>query len=157
MCGAALRKDWVQYNECAAALNQYGANIMLVTIPKPDQEQLQMGMFDKPVYLTGDEGFVSVGETFWLHNARVEVGGKYGEQAKLQVSHDQDGEKLIVYTSGKGVVNQVKRMDGADRARMPMELRLDQVPSKEGSPTNVLTPQDQDPPTGSTGNGENDF
>lgn len=117
-----------------------------------------MGMFDKPVYLTGDEGFVSAGETFWLHNARIETGSsKFGDQAKLQVSHDRDGEKLVVYTSGKGVVNQVKRMDGADRARMPMELRLDQVPSKEGSPTNVLTPADQPSPTGTAGNGESDF
>lgn len=120
-----------------------------------------MGMFDKPMYLTGENGFVSAGDIFWLHNAKVEPGtGKFGDQAKLLVSHEKDSEKMIVYTSGKGVVNQIKRMDNSDRAAMPLEVRLDQVPSREGSPTNVITPANQEPPVGaaaSNGSGEADF
>lgn len=108
-----------------------------------------MGMFDKPVYLTGDEGFISEGGVFWLHKARIETGsGKYGDQAKLLVSTDKDGDQVVVYTSGKGIVNQIKRMDRSDVAALPMEVRLDQVPSDKGSPTNVLTPADQAAPSG---------
>lgn len=109
-----------------------------------------MGMFDKPQYLTGkDDAFVQPGGTFWLHNARMDgtatVNGENREQAKLQVSHDRDGERVTVFTSGKGIVGQIRRMDDSDRAAMPMELRLDQIPSKQGNPTNVLTPAGQAP------------
>lgn len=110
-----------------------------------------MGMFDKPAYLTGDEGYVQPGDTFWLHNARIEgtvtVGGSERPQAKLQVSHDRDGDRSIVWTSGTAIVGQVRRMDAEDREGMPMELRLDTKPSGKGNPTNILTPADQPPPS----------
>ena len=109
-----------------------------------------MGMFDKPRYLTGrEDGFVQVGDTFWLHNARMDgnanVGGESRPQAKLLVSHDRDGEKVAVYTSGRAICNQVMRMDASDRAAMPVEVRLDALPATQPghNPTNVLTPADQ--------------
>lgn len=122
-----------------------------------------MGMFDKPQFLTGkdDNGFVQAGDVFWLHAARTDgtaiVSGKEREQAKLQVSHERDGEKVIVYTTGTGIVGQIRRMDSGDRANMPMELRLDQVPSKQGNPTNVLTPASQPPPTGAASDDDAPF
>lgn len=104
-----------------------------------------MGMFDKPQFLTGgDDPFVRPGDTFWLHDAKldgtVEMSGKTMDQAKLLVSRDLGGEQVTVFTAGIGVVNQVRRMNASDRAQLPLEVRLDQVPSKQGSPTNVLTP-----------------
>ncbi len=103
-----------------------------------------MGMFDKPKYLTGDEGFVKPGESFWLHNARLDgtvtVNGAQRPQAKLAVSIGRDDPQEVVFTSGAGIVQQIGRMDADDRAALPMEVRLDQVPSKQGNPTNVLTP-----------------
>lgn len=110
------------------------------------------GMFDKPQYLTGEEGFVQAGDTFWLHNARLDgtvtINGTTRDQAKMLVSHERDGEKVVVMTSGAGIVNQVKRMGQSDRDAMPMEIRLDQVPSKQGNPTNVLTPASEPAPSG---------
>lgn len=107
-----------------------------------------MGMFDKPQYLTGREGaYVEPGETFWLHNARIDgqttVNGRTMDQAKLKVSKTRNGEQSVIFTSGAGVVGQVRRMDDGDRASMPFEVRLDQIPSQKGNPTNVLTPADQ--------------
>lgn len=151
----ALARDWHGYNECAAALNENGAAIPLVSTTEP--EETQMGMFDAPIYLTGEKGFAQEGDTFWIHNARVAdtvtLGGKVKDQVKLQVSNERDGEKVVVYTAGAAIVNQVKRMDAGDRAAMPIEVRLDQVPSKEGSPTNVLTPASQPPASASTPSG----
>lgn len=110
-----------------------------------------MGMFDKPRYLTGDSGFVEPGETFYLHNARIEgevaIGKDVRPQAKLLVSKTEEGPKEVVFTSGSGITGQIKRMDASDRANMPMHVRLDQVPSNHGNPTNVITPADQEPPT----------
>lgn len=110
-----------------------------------------MGMFDKPQYLTGPTGFVSPGETFWLHNARLDgtatVSGQVRDQVKMLVSKDKDSKKEVVFTSGAGIVGQVRRMDDDDRSRMPQCLRLDTVPSKHGNPTNVLTPADQPEPS----------
>lgn len=111
-----------------------------------------MGMFDKPQFLTGREGaFVEPGETFWLHNARLDgqtnVRGQARDQAKLKVSKERDGEAVIVFTSGAGIVGQIRRMDDDDRRNMPYLVRLDQVPSTKGNPTNVLTPADQAPPS----------
>jgi hypothetical protein len=112
-----------------------------------------MGMFDKPKYLTGKqgEGFVQAGETFWLHRAKLDgtvtVAGETREQAKLEVSREKDGEHEIVFTSGMGIIGQIRRMDDSDRAQMPMELRLDQLPSTKGNPTNVLTPAAAPPAT----------
>lgn len=113
-----------------------------------------MGMFDKPKYLTAKnagEGFVQPGETFWLHNARfdgtVKINGNDRDQVKLQVSKEREGKREVVFSSGAAIVNQVRRMDDDDRRNLPMEVRLDQVPSKEGSPTNVLTPAAQSPPS----------
>lgn len=114
-----------------------------------------MGMFDKPQFLTGEGGLVSAGDTFWIHNAKIDgmvnVRGEMREQAKLRVSLHRDGEKVDVFTSGKGIVNMIKRIDAADRASMPFEVRLDEIPSGKGNPTRVLTPADQDPPSGSNG------
>ena len=114
-----------------------------------------MGMFDKPQYLTGDEGFINVGDTFWLHAAKVDgvtnVQGKEREQVKLLVSHESNGEKVTVFTSGAGIVGQVRRMDENDRRNMPMELRLDEIPSKHGNATRVLTPAGQAPPNAGGG------
>ena len=111
-----------------------------------------MGMFTKPKYLTGKrDAFVSPGETFWLHNARIEgevrIGRDVRLQAKLLVSKTQDGPTEVVYTSGSGITGQVRRMTQEDLQNFPMEVRLDQVPSREGNDTNVLTPADQPPPT----------
>jgi hypothetical protein len=109
-----------------------------------------MGMFDAPRYLTGKNGYVEEGDKFWIHNAKVDgvtnVNGKEREQVKLSVSKEKDGEREIVYTSGAGIVGQVRRMDENDRKNLPMEVRLDTVPSKQGQPTNVLTPSSQAPP-----------
>jgi hypothetical protein len=112
-----------------------------------------MGMFDKPKYLTGaQDAFVSPGGTFWLHNARLDgtatLGGATRDQAKLLVSHERDGAQVVVYTSGVAIVNQIKRMDGDDRAAMPIELRLDSIPATQAgrNPTNVLTPASEPPP-----------
>ncbi len=110
-----------------------------------------MGMFDKPQYLTGKngEGFVEPGDTFWLHAAKLEgsatISGETRPQAKLKVSRTKDSEQVILLTSGKAIVGQVGRMDASDRAAMPMELRLDSVPSGRGNPTHVLTPADAPP------------
>ena len=103
-----------------------------------------MGMFDKPQYLTGENGFASPGDTFWLHAARLDgtatVAGVTREQAKLLVSHTKDGDRVAVWTSGVAVVGQVKRMTAEDRSAMPMEVRLDQVDTGKGNPATVLTP-----------------
>lgn len=113
-----------------------------------------MGMFDKPQYLTGDNGFASAGDTFWLHNARIDgstvVGGAQRDNVKLLVSREREGEKVIVYTSGAGIANQVKRMDAEDRSALPREVRLDQIPPRQAghNPTNVLTPVELPAPTG---------
>jgi len=114
-----------------------------------------MGMFDAPKYLTGGkEPFVSVGDVFWLHAARMDgttnLNGKVQDQVKLLVSHDRNGEKEAVWTSGIGIVNQIRRMDATDQANFPMEIRLDEVPSKSNpnNPTRVLTPANQAPPSG---------
>lgn len=116
-----------------------------------------MGMFDKPLYLTGDEGYVREGDTLWLHNAKlngtVKIGDSNKEQVKLLVSREREGDKSVVYTAGAAIVNQVKRMDANDRAHLPMEVRLDQVPSKQGSPTNVLTPASEPPASTAEFNG----
>jgi hypothetical protein len=110
-----------------------------------------MGMFDKPQYLTGDQGYAQPGDTFFIHNARIDgtvnVGGQQREQAKLAVSREKDGPSEIVYTSGTGIVAQIRRMDSQDRAGFPLHVRLDQIPSQKGNPTNVLTPADQPEPT----------
>lgn len=110
-----------------------------------------MGMFDKPKYLTGEDGYVNVGDTFFLHNARIDgqsnVGGERKDQAKLLVSRTKDGPTEVVFTSGTGIVGQVRRMDADDRAAMPIEVRLDEVPSNKGNPTKVLTPASQAPPS----------
>jgi hypothetical protein len=108
-------------------------------------------MFDKPQYLTGKENpYVNPGDTFWIHNARLDgttakFSGEPREQAKLQVSRTRDGEKSIVFTSGRGIIGQVRRMDDGDRAAMPIEVRLDQLPNDEGNPTAVLTPAGRPP------------
>lgn len=105
-----------------------------------------MGMFDKPQYLTGDNGAFNTGDTFWLHNARVDgtvqINGEPRDQCKLLVSRERDGETFAVYSSGRGIVNQVRRMDASDRNAMPLEVRLDEAPAKVAgrNPTNVLTP-----------------
>ena len=112
-----------------------------------------MGMFDKPQYLTGKngEGFAQAGDTFWLHAAKIDgevkVGDKTLPQAKLRVSKARSEETVDVYSAGAAIVNQVRRLDETDRASFPIEVRLDQLPSKQGSPMNVLTPANQDPPT----------
>lgn len=116
-----------------------------------------MGMFDKPSYLTGNDGYAKPGDTFWLHNARVEgnatVGGESRPQAKLLVSRERDGEKTVVFTSGVGIVGQVRRMDAGDLAAMPVEVRLDAIPPQRqgNNPTNVLTPANLPAPTGGDG------
>lgn len=150
---AAKHANWRKYNEVRDRLNEYGAHIPAVAVPPQPlpQEQMTMSMFDKPMYLTGKEGFVDAGDTFWLHNARfegtVKIAGNDRDQVKLQVSREREGEKVIVFTAGAAIVNQIKRMDANDRAAMPLEVRLDQVPSNQGSPTNVLTPANQPEPS----------
>lgn len=108
-----------------------------------------MGMFDKRKYLTGDDGYVEVGDTFWLHNARIdgttEIQGKTRTVAKLQVSRSRDGEKETVFTSGAGITRQIGDMDAADRAALPMEVRVDEIPSNQGNPTKVLNPASVSP------------
>lgn len=111
-----------------------------------------MGMFDKPQYLTGKDGFVEAGDTFWLHNAKLDgqsttQNGEKRDQAKLLVSKARGDTPVPVYTSGIGIVNMVRRIDTDDRAAMPLEVRLDQVPSGKGNPTFVLTPADAPAPT----------
>ena len=111
-----------------------------------------MGMFDKPQYLTGkaDEGYVKVGETFWLFNGRldgtVNINGKTVEQVKLLVSKTRDGEQVAVFSGGAGIINQVKRMNDNDRRNMPVEVRLDEIDTGKGNPAHVLTPAGQATP-----------
>lgn len=106
-----------------------------------------MGMFDAPQYLTGDKGFVDVGETFWLHNAKIEgavnVNGNQRPQAKLLVSTTKDGQRVTVFSSGAGITGQILRMEAEDRAKFPIEVRLDAVPTGKGNPAHVMTPADQ--------------
>lgn len=152
---AMCKKDWQLYNMYARQLNSLGATIALHSVPPEfPKENQQMGMFDSPKYLTGDEGYVDEGDIFWLHNARtqgmVRIQGTDKEQVKLLVSREREGEKTVVLTAGAAIVNQVKRMDADDRAKMPMEVRLDKIPSRQGSPTNILTPADEPPATGHT-------
>jgi hypothetical protein len=120
-----------------------------------------MGMFDKPKYLTGDEGYVTEGDIFWLHNARIDgtvtVNGNNRPQAKLQVSRERDGEKVIVFSSGAGITGQVLRMDATDRSNFPIEVRLDAIPTGKGNPAHVMTPADQEPRTASGSGGEDEF
>lgn len=115
-----------------------------------------MGMFEKPQYLTGKDGtgFVQVGEVFWLHNAKIEgtstINGEQRTQAKLLVSHGKDDRPIIVFTSGKAITGMVARIDADDRAAMPIEVRLDALPSRQGNPTNVIS-RASDPPAGGGG------
>lgn len=109
-----------------------------------------MGMFDKPQYLTGkNNGFVEVGDTFWLHNAKIEgtstINGEQRTQAKLLVSRTRDETPVTVFTSGKAITGQISRIDAEDRAAMPIEMRLDAITSGKGNPTNVLSPANQPP------------
>lgn len=109
-----------------------------------------MGMFDKPQYLTAREGgYVEAGDIFWLHRARldgtVQIQGETREQVKLEVSRERDGEKTVVWASGRAIVRQIKSMSAAERAALPMELRLDAIPSGRGNPTHVMTPADAEP------------
>lgn len=108
-----------------------------------------MGMFDKPKYLTGDEGYVSEGDIFWLHNAKIEgsvtINGQNRPQAKLLVSRERDGERIAVFSSGAGIAGQVLRMDANDRSKFPIEVRLDGIPTGKGNPAHVMTPADQEP------------
>jgi hypothetical protein len=101
-----------------------------------------MGMFDKPEYLTGDEGFAKKGDIFWLHDAQqagvVTVNGKQLEQVKLRVSHDRDGEQQEVFSGGLGIVNQVRRLDNEDRRSMPIQVRLATVDTGRGNPAYTL-------------------
>lgn len=110
-----------------------------------------MGMFDKPQYLTGKEGYVQVGDTFWIHNAKVDgtvtINGNTRDQVKLLVSHERDSERESVFTSGAGIVGQVRRMSAEDRQNFPIEVRLDAVPSRQGNDVNVLTPASEEPPS----------
>lgn len=120
-----------------------------------------MGMFDKPKYLTGDEGYVQTGDTFWLHQAKIDgtvtQDGKTRPQAKLQVSRTKDGEKTIVFSGGTGITGQILRMDATDRANFPIEVRLDAIPTGKGNPAHVMTPADQEPRTASGSGGEDEF
>jgi hypothetical protein len=108
-------------------------------------------MFDKPQYLTGDDGFAVAGQKFYLHAAKLDgtvtIGNTSREQVKLRVSNTATDEPVVVFTAGAGIVGQVKRMTQEDLAAMPIEVRLDQVPSKHSSPTYVLTPASQPEPT----------
>lgn len=112
-----------------------------------------MGMFDKPEFLTGENGYVEPGDTFWIHNARIEgtrnTANGPKQNAKLLVSRERDGEKTVVFTTGAGIAGQVSRMDASDRAKFPMEVRLDEIASGKGNPTRVLTPADEPEPLGS--------
>jgi len=122
-----------------------------------------MGMFDKPQFLTGksETAYVQPGDTFWLHAARIDgtsnINGTVRDQAKLKVSHTKNGDTTIVYTSGAGVVGQIKRIDDSDRSAMPMEVRLDAIPSNKGNPTHVITPADQPAPTATSDDGDIPF
>ena len=122
-----------------------------------------MGMFDKPQYLTGTDGFAQEGDTFFLHNARPDgvtsQGGQSREQVKLAVSRFRDEKPTVVWTSGRGIVGQVKRMDAQDREKFPMEVRLDAIPPTVAgnNPTFVLTPANQPHPGGSGNEGMADF
>lgn len=120
-----------------------------------------MGMFDKPKYLTGEDGYAKPGDTFWLHNARLEgtVNTPQGAkpQAKLLVSGSRDGAQEAVFTSGAGIVGQIQRMDADDRSAFPMEVRLDEIPSGKGNPTRVLTPANLPVPSNSPVGGGSDW
>ena len=163
---AFLKYDWPKYNAVAKELNKYGATIPPHKIPQ--KENPQMSMFDAPIYLTGkQDAFAQPGDTFWLHNAamngEVKIGTEMKPQVKLLVSHEQDGEKVKVLSAGAAIVRQIQNMDRDDLARMKgggIEVRLDQLPSKQGSPTNILTPADEPPPdsmSAATGAGGDDF
>jgi hypothetical protein len=132
----------------ASGLSISGAKTYLELKGKPTI----MGMFDKPQFLTGGEnGLFEAGDTFWLHNARLDgevvINGEKRTQAKLLVSRTRDSEQISVRSAGRGVVRQVSDIDQKDRSAMPIEIRLDAIPSGKGSPTIVMTPASQ-PPAG---------
>lgn len=123
-----------------------------------------MGMFDAPQYLTGENGYVTPGDTFYLHDARIDgvttINGETRPNVKLLVSRDGNRDSAaVVYTSGIGIAGQVKRMTQEDRTRFPMEVRLDAIPAKQAgrNPTNVLTPADQPEPDPTAMAGGTDF
>lgn len=108
-------------------------------------------MFDPVQYLTGTNGLFKEGDTFLIHNARLD--GVHGnpprERAKLSVQATTDGqptgEPVIAYTSGSGIVAMVKRFNpSTDKGQ---EVRLDTLPARQPghSPTFVLS-RASDPP-----------
>lgn len=113
-----------------------------------------MGMHDKPKFLTGRDGWINVGEEFFLHNAKLagtsRVNGQDRPTAKLLVSRTPDGKREIVFTSGAGIVRQIREVDQDDYRTMQnggMHLRLDERASREGNPVKVLTPASDPPPS----------
>lgn len=76
-----------------------------------------MGMFDEKRYLTGANGEFNVGDVFRLHSAvlgdTVTINRQERLEAVLEVDRG-DGAAFVVFTSGQGIVNQVKRIDSTD-------------------------------------------
>jgi hypothetical protein len=103
-----------------------------------------MGMFDKPKYLTGTDGLVEEGDSFTLLAARrdgiVRTPSGEAEQVKLMVKLT-NGEEHVCWTSGAGIVNQIRRMESGD---LPAEVRLDTVQAARGKAF-VLTPANEPP------------
>lgn len=99
-----------------------------------------MGILSGKTYLTGENGVLTPGDKFTLHNAKIagtiRIGNEDREEAKLLISID-GGEQQVVFTSGAAIVNQVKQIDAADAQAMRnggLELMLGTKATNKGNP-----------------------
>jgi hypothetical protein len=89
-------------------------------------------MFDDKKYLTGDNGEFKEGDEFTLVAARiagtVKVNGQDRTEAKLTIL-DANGDELTVYTSGRGIVGAIERIDSND---LPARVKLSSKETRNG-------------------------
>jgi hypothetical protein len=83
-----------------------------------------MGMFDDKKYLTGDNGEFKEGDEFHLHSAEIvgEIVVKNEKRTEAKLVVNKPGEdRMTVYTSGRGIVGSVERIEPGD---LPAKVRL---------------------------------
>lgn len=106
-----------------------------------------MGMFDKKQYLTGKDGLVKAGDTFFIHDAAEAGMGTNGPEASMVVSRERESARKTVFVGGN-MAMQIRQMDADDKASFPVQVRLDNVDTGKGNAAYVLTPADQPEPGG---------
>lgn len=91
-----------------------------------------MGMFDDKKYLTGDNGEFKEGDTFHLHSAElageIVINNDKRTEARLVVNKPGE-EKMTVFTSGRGIVGAVERIEPND---LPALVRLESKQTRNG-------------------------